>query len=58
LLLSNRRREEAKYSKISQVPIFSEFKKEIEDYEHTKGFLAKYLNAQTHYLDIDSFIHK
>lgn len=52
-----RRKDEAMFSKISQVPIFTEFREEIEDYEHTKGFLAKYLNAQTHYLDLDNFIH-
>lgn len=53
-----RRKDEAMYSRISKVPIFAEFKQEIEDYEQTRGFLSKYLNAQSHYLNLDQFIEK
>lgn len=53
-----RRKDEAMFSKISQVPIFTEFKQEIDDYEHTRGFLSKYLNAQTHYSNLDQYIQK
>jgi hypothetical protein len=53
-----KRMDDAMFGQIENLPIFTEFKEEVEDYEHTKGFLAKYLNAQTHYSDLDDFIKK
>lgn len=53
-----KRRDEEMFSKVSQIPLFAEFKQDYEDQEKTRSFLSKYLNAQTHYLDLDSFIQK
>ena len=53
-----KRRDEEMFSKVSQIPLFAEFKQEYEDHEKSKSFLSKYLNAQSHYLDLDSFIKK
>jgi hypothetical protein len=49
--------DDAMFGQISKSSIFNEFKQE-EDYEHTNGFLAKYLNAHSHYADLDQFIKK
>jgi hypothetical protein len=51
-----KKKDEAMFSQVSQIPIFADFKQEVQDYEHSKGFLEKYLNAQTHYSNLESFI--